>query len=74
MKGPQLLVLIAILHWVLFIFKRMVLDVISPLLNQVGCVLSLDFCRQSIESGICRKAVNGFCSAFKEQITDLVSI
>uniref|UniRef100_A0A8C3GIN9 Centromere protein U n=1 Tax=Cairina moschata TaxID=8855 RepID=A0A8C3GIN9_CAIMO len=29
--------------------------------------------RQSIESGICRKAVNGFCSAFKDQITDLVN-
>lgn len=29
--------------------------------------------RQSIESGICRKAVNGFCSAFKDQITDLIT-
>uniref|UniRef100_A0A8D0EEY0 Centromere protein U n=1 Tax=Strix occidentalis caurina TaxID=311401 RepID=A0A8D0EEY0_STROC len=28
--------------------------------------------RQSIESNICRKAINGFCSAFKDQITDLV--
>ncbi|XP_050566228.1 centromere protein U isoform X2 [Cygnus atratus] len=29
--------------------------------------------RQSIESKICRKAVNGFCSAFKDQITDLIT-
>ncbi|NXE72157.1 CENPU protein, partial [Cochlearius cochlearius] len=29
--------------------------------------------RQSIESNVCRKAVDGFCSAFKDQITDLVS-
>uniref|UniRef100_A0A8C0EWK2 Centromere protein U n=1 Tax=Bubo bubo TaxID=30461 RepID=A0A8C0EWK2_BUBBB len=29
--------------------------------------------RQSIESNICRKAINGFCSAFKDQITDLVN-
>ncbi|XP_052635802.1 centromere protein U isoform X6 [Harpia harpyja] len=28
--------------------------------------------RQSIESNICRKAINGFCSAFKDQITDLI--
>ncbi|XP_075565511.1 centromere protein U [Pelecanus crispus] len=28
--------------------------------------------RQSIESNVCRKAVNGFCSAFKDQITDLI--
>ncbi|KFR08747.1 Centromere protein U, partial [Nipponia nippon] len=28
--------------------------------------------RQSIESNVCRKAINGFCSAFKDQITDLV--
>ncbi|KAM9662981.1 centromere protein U isoform 1-T1 [Morphnus guianensis] len=28
--------------------------------------------RQSIESNICRKAVSGFCSAFKDQITDLI--
>ncbi|NXI64814.1 CENPU protein, partial [Anseranas semipalmata] len=28
--------------------------------------------RQSIESEICRKAINGFCSAFKDQITDLI--
>ncbi|KAJ7423465.1 centromere protein U [Willisornis vidua] len=29
--------------------------------------------RQSIESNICRKAINDFCSAFKDQITDLIS-
>ncbi|NXS73602.1 CENPU protein, partial [Pandion haliaetus] len=29
--------------------------------------------RQSIESNICRKAIDHFCSAFKDQITDLVS-
>ncbi|NWI97512.1 CENPU protein, partial [Pitta sordida] len=29
--------------------------------------------RQGIESNICRKAVNDFCSAFKDQITDLVT-
>ncbi|NXI45780.1 CENPU protein, partial [Galbula dea] len=28
--------------------------------------------RQSIESNVCRKAVDGFCSAFKDQITDLI--
>ncbi|KFV42401.1 Centromere protein U, partial [Tyto alba] len=28
--------------------------------------------RQSIESNICRKAINAFCSAFKDQITDLI--
>ncbi|NXD75939.1 CENPU protein, partial [Halcyon senegalensis] len=28
--------------------------------------------RQSIESDICRKAIDAFCSAFKDQITDLV--
>ncbi|NXQ95088.1 CENPU protein, partial [Sagittarius serpentarius] len=28
--------------------------------------------KQSIESDVCRKAINGFCSAFKDQITDLV--
>ncbi|XP_049652996.1 centromere protein U isoform X3 [Accipiter gentilis] len=28
--------------------------------------------RQSIESNICREAINVFCSAFKEQITDLI--
>ncbi|NXE23190.1 CENPU protein, partial [Ardeotis kori] len=28
--------------------------------------------RESIESNICRKAINGFCSAFKDQITDLI--
>ncbi|NXS49696.1 CENPU protein, partial [Balaeniceps rex] len=28
--------------------------------------------RQSIESNVCRKAINGFCSAFKDQITDLI--
>ncbi|NXJ89935.1 CENPU protein, partial [Corythaixoides concolor] len=28
--------------------------------------------RQSIESKSCRNAINGFCSAFKDQITDLV--
>ncbi|NXC22247.1 CENPU protein, partial [Corythaeola cristata] len=28
--------------------------------------------RQSIESNSCRKAINGFCSAFKDQITDLL--
>ncbi|NXH22028.1 CENPU protein, partial [Bucco capensis] len=28
--------------------------------------------RQSIESNTCRKAVDGFCSAFKGQITDLI--
>ncbi|NXP16702.1 CENPU protein, partial [Scytalopus superciliaris] len=29
--------------------------------------------RQSIESNICRKAINDFCSAFKKQITDLIA-
>ncbi|XP_035753672.1 centromere protein U isoform X2 [Egretta garzetta] len=29
--------------------------------------------RQSIESNLCRKAVDGFCSAFKDQITDLIA-
>ncbi|NWY61144.1 CENPU protein, partial [Chionis minor] len=29
--------------------------------------------RQSIESNICRKAVSSFCSAFKDQITDLIA-
>ncbi|NXG07895.1 CENPU protein, partial [Sakesphorus luctuosus] len=29
--------------------------------------------RQSIESNICRKAINDFCSAFKDQITDLIA-
>ncbi|NXO53492.1 CENPU protein, partial [Aramus guarauna] len=29
--------------------------------------------RQSIESNIGRKAINGFCSAFKDQITDLIA-
>ncbi|NXT25833.1 CENPU protein, partial [Syrrhaptes paradoxus] len=28
--------------------------------------------RQSIESNTCRKAISGFCSAFKDQITDLI--
>ncbi|NXW42071.1 CENPU protein, partial [Nyctiprogne leucopyga] len=28
--------------------------------------------RQSIESNVCRKAISDFCSAFKDQITDLV--
>nr|XP_009932266.1 PREDICTED: centromere protein U [Opisthocomus hoazin] len=28
---------------------------------------------QSIESNVCRKAVNDFCSAFKDQITDLIA-
>ncbi|NXK54934.1 CENPU protein, partial [Chauna torquata] len=28
--------------------------------------------RQSTESEICRKAIDGFCSAFKDQITDLI--
>ncbi|NXI56878.1 CENPU protein, partial [Chloroceryle aenea] len=28
--------------------------------------------RQSVESNICRKAIDGFCSAFKDQITDLI--
>ncbi|NXS51419.1 CENPU protein, partial [Brachypteracias leptosomus] len=28
--------------------------------------------RQSIESNLCRKAVDGFCSAFKDQITHLI--
>ncbi|KFQ40047.1 Centromere protein U, partial [Mesitornis unicolor] len=28
--------------------------------------------QQSIESNVCRKAINGFCSAFKDQITDLI--
>ncbi|KAM9295061.1 centromere protein U isoform 1-T2 [Morus bassanus] len=28
--------------------------------------------RESIGSNICRKAINGFCSAFKDQITDLI--
>ncbi|XP_050751956.1 centromere protein U isoform X2 [Gymnogyps californianus] len=28
--------------------------------------------RQSIESNICRKAISGFCSAFKNEITDLI--
>ncbi|KFQ70966.1 Centromere protein U, partial [Phaethon lepturus] len=28
--------------------------------------------RQGIESNIARKAINGFCSAFKDQITDLI--
>ncbi|NXF39726.1 CENPU protein, partial [Nyctibius bracteatus] len=27
---------------------------------------------QSVESNVCRKAVSGFCSAFKDQITDLI--
>ncbi|KFQ16704.1 Centromere protein U, partial [Merops nubicus] len=29
--------------------------------------------RQSTESNVCRKAVDGFCSAFKVQITDLIA-
>ncbi|NXS79265.1 CENPU protein, partial [Erpornis zantholeuca] len=29
--------------------------------------------RQSIESNICRKAIDGFSSAFKDQITDLIA-
>ncbi|NWR87841.1 CENPU protein, partial [Furnarius figulus] len=29
--------------------------------------------RQSIDSNICRKAINDFCSAFKDQITDLIA-
>ncbi|KFQ53068.1 PREDICTED: centromere protein U, partial [Nestor notabilis] len=29
-------------------------------------------CRQSTESNICRKAINSFCAAFKDQITDLI--
>ncbi|NWX50383.1 CENPU protein, partial [Steatornis caripensis] len=28
--------------------------------------------RQSTESNVCRKAVSGFCSSFKDQITDLI--
>ncbi|NXT94385.1 CENPU protein, partial [Anhinga rufa] len=28
--------------------------------------------RQSMESNVCRKAINGFCSAFKNQITNLI--
>ncbi|KAM9236302.1 centromere protein U isoform 1-T1 [Leptosomus discolor] len=28
--------------------------------------------RQRVESNICRKAINGFCSAFRDQITDLI--
>ncbi|NXX16327.1 CENPU protein, partial [Podargus strigoides] len=28
--------------------------------------------RQSTESSVCRKAINGFCSGFKDQITDLI--
>ncbi|KFQ86969.1 Centromere protein U, partial [Phoenicopterus ruber ruber] len=28
--------------------------------------------RQSVESNVCRRAINGFCSAFKDQITDLI--
>ncbi|KGL98655.1 Centromere protein U, partial [Charadrius vociferus] len=28
--------------------------------------------RQNIESKVCRKAISGFCSAFKDQITDLI--
>ncbi|NXW00949.1 CENPU protein, partial [Fregetta grallaria] len=28
--------------------------------------------RQHIESNVCRKAINDFCSAFKDQITDLI--
>ncbi|NXL48996.1 CENPU protein, partial [Podilymbus podiceps] len=28
--------------------------------------------RESIDSNACRKAVNGYCSAFKDQITDLI--
>ncbi|NXA28558.1 CENPU protein, partial [Ibidorhyncha struthersii] len=28
--------------------------------------------RQNIESNVCRKAINGFCSAFKDEITDLI--
>ncbi|XP_061228037.1 centromere protein U [Neopsephotus bourkii] len=28
--------------------------------------------RQSIESDICRKAINSFCAAFKDEITDLI--
>ncbi|NWI66042.1 CENPU protein, partial [Todus mexicanus] len=29
--------------------------------------------RQSVESNTCRKAIDGFCSAFKDQITDLIA-
>ncbi|NXX60113.1 CENPU protein, partial [Scopus umbretta] len=29
--------------------------------------------RQSVESNICREAVSGFCSAFEDQITDLIA-
>uniref|UniRef100_A0A8C3JCW2 Centromere protein U n=1 Tax=Calidris pygmaea TaxID=425635 RepID=A0A8C3JCW2_9CHAR len=29
--------------------------------------------RQRIESNVCRKAINSFCSAFKDQITDLIT-
>ncbi|NWT36149.1 CENPU protein, partial [Chroicocephalus maculipennis] len=29
-------------------------------------------CRERTESNVCRKAINGFCLAFKDQITDLV--
>ncbi|NXN22704.1 CENPU protein, partial [Nycticryphes semicollaris] len=29
--------------------------------------------RQRIDSNVCRKAINGFCSAFKDQITDLIA-
>ncbi|NXW59673.1 CENPU protein, partial [Eurystomus gularis] len=29
--------------------------------------------RQSVESNLCRKAIDGFCSAFKDQITDLIA-
>ncbi|NWH43174.1 CENPU protein, partial [Fregata magnificens] len=28
--------------------------------------------RQNIESNVCRKAINDFCSAFKDQVTDLI--
>ncbi|NWH59262.1 CENPU protein, partial [Geococcyx californianus] len=28
--------------------------------------------RQKVESNLCRKIINGFCSAFKDQITDLI--
>ncbi|XP_054057874.1 centromere protein U isoform X2 [Rissa tridactyla] len=30
-------------------------------------------CRERTESNVCRKAINGFCLAFKDQITDLIA-
>ncbi|NXN57021.1 CENPU protein, partial [Rynchops niger] len=30
-------------------------------------------CRERTESNVCRKAINGFCLAFKDQLTDLIA-